>query len=625
MAEDKGPSPNSRREQAVTEPTPLRSSLTTRVVAVLVLATVLPTLTVGILAIQRARNDLEREVVRGNLALIRALGASLDTRLQGARRVIELSAASWADERTADTRGDDAGAERLLRRLRRETPFAQLSIVDVNGGWLHGDRVDVDPDTGAHSFGSYLGDVTFVDDRPRVQIVAQARSRTGELAGVFVAQLDLQFIADALAEARLGRGARLMVIDATGVPVARSDGRVVATTSSLRGDNPAVDRALGSAVEGSLHDRGIVAVYRNLSGFQGMRGISWSIILEQPEREAYALARATTQDTAMAGFVALAIALVVGVALATGLTTPLRRLARRADAIAGDETSHSAMPIDPGEPIRGPGEIGALARRIEIMAERIGERERLQSALARGDRLASVGTMAASVAHEINNPLTTVLGYAKLMREDKGDDHPDRRKLDLIAEEAERMKTIIGSLLDYSRAEAAPASAEPADVNGLLRRAAALMAHASERRNVHVELDLDDTVHDAAGEAYALQQVFLNIVQNAIQALPSGGILQLSSELSKDGIFVLVTFDDNGPGVPAEARERIFDPFYTTKAEGSGTGLGLAVCRHLLTRMGGTIEVGDAPAGGARFVVRVPVVEEYAKAPADLVTAAGDD
>jgi len=604
-----GPDPQPARHRrtdtggAVTEPTPLRRSLTTRVVVVLVLATVLPTLIVGVLAIHRARNDLEREVVRGNLALIRALGASLDTRLQGARRVIELSAASWADDRTADTRGGDATAERLLRRLRRETPFAQLSIVDVNGGWLHGDPIEVAPDTGAHSFGSYLGDVTFVDNRPRVQIVAQARSRTGELAGIFVAQLDLQFIADALAQARLGRGARLMVIDGQGAPVARSDGRVVATTSSLRGENPAVDRALGSAVEGSLHDRGMVAVYRNLSGFMGMRGISWSIILEQPEREAYALARATTLDTAMAGFAALALALVVGVALATRLTTPLRHLARRADAIAGDETSRTA--VGPVEPIEGPGEIGVLARRIEVMAERIGERERLQSALARGDRLASVGTMAASVAHEINNPLTTVLGYAKLMLEDKSEDHPDRAKLELIAEEAERMKTIIGSLLDYSRAEAAPASAEPADINGLLRRAAALMTHASERRGVTIELDLADNLRHAAGEAYALQQVFLNIVQNAIQAMPNGGAIRLASRADDDKA-ILVTFDDDGPGVPVEDRERIFDPFYTTKAAGSGTGLGLAVCRHLLSRMGATLEVGDAPSGGARFQLRIP-------------------
>src|SRR5690606_34522662 len=195
---------------------PVKRSLRARILWVLALAAIMPTALVGALAIRRARADLEREVVRGNLALIRSLGDSLDRTLQGARSALQVAAAMWADVRT----GPDADRQprRLLRRLRREVPLlSSLSIVDVDGALLHGDPVSVGPDVGAHSFGGYIGDVVMEDGRPQVRMVAQARGRTGELAGVLVAQLDLQFISDALDDARLGPGARLLVVDGDGV------------------------------------------------------------------------------------------------------------------------------------------------------------------------------------------------------------------------------------------------------------------------------------------------------------------------------------------------------------------------------------------------------------------------
>src|SRR5205823_1597643 len=157
-------------------------------------------------------------------------------------------------------------------------------------------------------------------------------------------------------------------------------------------------------------------------------------------------------------------------------------LARRADAIAA---GHATDASD-GPPIRGPGEIGLLAHSVDEMAKRIAERAELAAALARGDRLASVGVMSAQVAHEINNPLTTVLGYAKLLLEDKPEGHPDHTALELIADEAERMKKIIGGLLEYARAPrpservtqtatgtAAPGASEPSAV---VKHVAALVA-----------------------------------------------------------------------------------------------------------------------------------------------------
>ncbi|HEU4611686.1 MAG TPA: cache domain-containing protein, partial [Kofleriaceae bacterium] len=194
------------------------SSLRWRVLLILSLAALVPTVVVGVLAIMRARHDVENEVKRGSLAHIRALGQALDGTLQGARRTIELAASQWADA------PDDAReTQLLLRRLRRGVPIVKsVSILDPDGKLLYGDPVPPNVDIGSHSFGGYIGDAVFTKDGPTVHAVVQARGRTGELMGVVVAALDLGFVHDVIASARLGPGARVLVVDGTGVPVATS-------------------------------------------------------------------------------------------------------------------------------------------------------------------------------------------------------------------------------------------------------------------------------------------------------------------------------------------------------------------------------------------------------------------
>jgi signal transduction histidine kinase len=583
----------------------MMGSLRWRVLLILSLAAVVPTVVVGVLAIMRARHDVENEVKRGSLAHIRALGSALDGTLQGARRTIELSASQWAD-----APNDAAETQRLLRRLRRSVPIVKsVSILDPDGKLLYGDPVPPNVDIGSHSFGGYIGDAVFsTTGTPTVHAVVQARGRTGELMGVVVAALDLGFVRDVIAAARLGPGARVLVVDGTGVPVASSDATSV-SAHSLAGTDPAVDRALASTVEGTLSANGVVSAYRNLSSYQSLRGVRWAIIHQQPEAQAYALARDTTRDTGIIGIAALAIALALGAFFATKLTRPLADLARRADAIAAGQ-------VNDGAPVRGPGEIGVLAHSVDEMAKRIAERAELAAALARGDRLASVGVMSAQVAHEINNPLTTVLGYAKLLLEDKPEGHPDRNALELIADEAERMKKIIGGLLEYARTprpsepatqlatgSAAPGQSEPSTV---VRHVAALVAPQLKKARATLVTDVQPG-RSISIDAHALQQVLVNLIQNAAQALTDGGTITVSAKPVAGGIATQLSVADDGPGIAPADRTRVFDPFFTTKAPGTGTGLGLAVCKHLVATAGGSIEVGEGPSGkGAEFRIVVP-------------------
>jgi len=598
----------------VTAARPATASLRWRVLLALALAAMLPTVIVGALAIMRARDDVAREVNRGAQAHIRALGAVLDGTLQDAWRTVDLAAASWADA-PHDTRA----TQLLLRRLKADVTIVRtLSILDPDGALQFGDPVPARLDIGSHSFGGYVGDIEDSGGVPVVYLVVQARGRTGELIGVFVASLDLVFVHNLIAEQQVQTGARVVVVDGAGAVVASSDDRTVAGAGpargrrSLAGFDRAVDRALQSTVEGTLAADGWVSTYRNLSSYQSRRGVRWAILHQQPERDAYALARETTRDTLVIGGAALAIALALGWFAATRLTRPLAALARHADAIA-------AGSIDDPPPVRGPGEIGLLGERIDEMARRIAERAALQSALARGDRLASVGVMSAQVAHEINNPLTTVLGYAMLLQEGKPPGHPDREALGLIASEAERMKSIVGGLLEYARAHrksardvatgsgTSPGSCDPAAV---LRHVGALLEPQLRRTRTTLAIEVAATA-PVAIEAHALQQVLVNLGQNAAQAMAEaqieGGTLAIAARPAPGGIATLITVTDDGPGVPPSDRARVFDPFFTTKAAGVGTGLGLAVCKHLVATAGGTIEVGDGPGGrGAEFRVVIP-------------------
>jgi len=572
-----------------------RLSLRTRLMAVLALAAIVPTLIVGALAVRRARTDVERELVNGRLALVRALGAGLDATLQDSQRALALVGAAWAEGGQA---APDA-TRRLLARLHRELPLLRrVAVLDAEGRRVAGDDVPLESFTGAGTYGGFVGDAAFTPVGARVVIWAQARGRTGELAGYLAAEIDLGFIGQSLRAARLPHAARLYVVDGDGRLIASSDAGARLGAGSLRGAHPAVDAALAASDDGSLERAGTLAVYRNLSSYQTTRGVSWAIVLEQPARDAYALAAAARRDAALVGGLVLLGALGVGWLLARALTRPLERLSRRVDALANEPGG------GPAEHPPAPGEIGVLALRFEDMARRLEEREKLRAALARGERLATVGALAAGVAHEINNPLTTILGYANLLLEDKPPGHADRAALELVAEEARRVQGIVRSLLDYSRPSAEGGVQHgPLDVAELCQRTAALCAPILRARRVELVLDVAPELPRPRADARRLEQVFVNLAQNAAQAMDGGGG-QLTIRARAHGTDGLeIAFVDQGPGIPAELLARIFEPFFTTKGPGMGTGLGLAVSQQIVLDHGGRIEVESQLGRGSTFRV----------------------
>ena len=231
--------------------------------------------------------------------------------------------------------------------------------------------------------------------------------------------------------------------------------------------------------------------------------------------------------------------------------------------------------------------------------------KRLEEQLIQAEKLAAMGQMLAGVAHELNNPLTAILGVTELLRERGGADEPTKRQLELTHRQARRAARIVQNLLEFSR----PASPQkkPLDLNNLLDRTLQLHEHSLRRNNIEVDFHPQAGLPGVIGDANQLIQVFLNLVTNAEQAIREvrdTGRIQIRA--GRNGNQLTITVQDDGVGIRPEALPRIFDPFYTTKRPGGGTGLGLSICMSIIREHGGNIEAETLPAGGSAFTIYLP-------------------
>jgi two-component system, NtrC family, sensor kinase len=254
-----------------------------------------------------------------------------------------------------------------------------------------------------------------------------------------------------------------------------------------------------------------------------------------------------------------------------------------------------------------PGE--AAAPSAALILQDVTDASRMQELTQQTEKLVALGQMAGGVAHELNTPLGTILGYAHLLTEGRAGTEQRAEYARTIHEQARRCARIIEDLLTYARRPAC--DAEVTDLNALVRESCEAVSVCQGRRlGVPLELALSATgaVRGSAGQ---LEIVLVNLVVNAMQAAAANAVttadprVQLASRV--EGEFAVVTVTDNGPGVAPELRRKIFEPFFTTRPEGGGTGLGLALSHAIVTRVGGMLDCDPAFRGGARLVLHLPL------------------
>lgn len=251
---------------------------------------------------------------------------------------------------------------------------------------------------------------------------------------------------------------------------------------------------------------------------------------------------------------------------------------------------------------------------IITVGEDITARVEANRAVARAEKLAAVGRLAAGVVHEINNPLATISACAEALESrvregafDSSSEVEDLREyLGLIRSEAFRCKTITNGLLDFSRTRAASLQRMPVHLPDVIQSAARLIAHQRRGESIEILMESTDDVIAVSGDEGQLQQAVIVLATNAIDAMPEGGCLTLRAR-NEDG-HVLVEVSDTGVGIAPENLTKIFDPFFTTKEVGRGTGLGLAVCYGIVTEHGGRLDVQSTVGVGTTFTISLPAV-----------------
>ena len=297
----------------------------------------------------------------------------------------------------------------------------------------------------------------------------------------------------------------------------------------------------------------------------------------------------------------------------------------------------SAGDLDHGIPVRSMDEFGQLAEAFNAMtvalknsqgelrewgrtleekvAKRTSELRIAEAEATRSEKLASVGLLAAGIAHELNNPLTGVLTFAHLLRKKTPDGSEDAEDLDLVIRETKRCAAIIRRLLDFAR-EKKPET-KYADINQVIEETARIVERPASFQDIEIKLDLDRTLPQIWIDADLIKQVIMNMVVNAQHAIENSGNITVRTRRCPGPVaiegsgravpMIEIAVIDNGCGIPPQNMQRIFDPFFTSKAVGKGTGLGLSVSHGIVRSHGGTIEVESTVGEGSTFRILLPV------------------
>lgn len=304
----------------------------------------------------------------------------------------------------------------------------------------------------------------------------------------------------------------------------------------------------------------------------------------------------------------------------TRITHPLQKMVVATHKIAKGDLTHKLE-------VKSTDEIGCLADSFNQMTadlkaanekliewgktlekkveERTKELTKMQAHLLQSEKLASLGKLAAGIAHEINNPLGGILIYSHLLLEDINKNSPNYENLKKIVKETSRCKDIVKGLLEFAR----PKDSEMllTDINEIVDRSFSIMEGQALFQNIKIKKSYSSEVPKIIVDSAQLQQVFTNIILNAAEAMEGNGTLTLSTSLDGKGKFINIQFTDTGHGIKEEDRKRLFEPFFTTKEVGKGTGLGLAISYSIIQKHQGTIDVASQMGKGSTFTVKLPI------------------
>jgi len=408
----------------------------------------------------------------------------------------------------------------------------------------------------------------------------------------------------------------------------------VATTIMTEAGQRAIGTRVSAQVAGTVLRRGeswygrayVVNDWR-ITAYEPIRNLAGAIIgiLYVGMQETSFLAVRTDMMLTFLVVAAVGVLVVMGLTflIARSMIHPLEEIVAASNRIAAGDLDHSIVTVTSRD------EIGHLAEQFNRMVtsiktmkkeledwgrtleekvkSRTEELTAVQNQMAQSEKLASLGRLAAGVAHEINNPLGGILTFSMLALEECDDTHPMRQNLDIIVKQTMRCRETVKGLLDFARQTTSAAT--PTAINSVIEATLSLLQNQAIFQNVRILRKLKPNLPLALIDPGELQQVAVNIALNAVDAMEESGTLTVETDADPQTQEVLIRFRDTGKGIPPEILPLIFEPFFTTKRVGKGTGLGLSIVHGIVSRAGGKAVAENSPEG-ATFTIRLPVARE---------------
>ena len=413
---------------------------------------------------------------------------------------------------------------------------------------------------------------------------------------------------------------RIRIVARDGEVLAASKGRAATLPPSADAAAQAIETGTSAVVEhagraGSWWVYVLPIEYAPEEGGAAPRRLALEIAFVAPNDGV--MARQAIRDVLLrVGALTVVLALLIAVVLQRQVLRPLADLARSIRALGEGRRG-------PPLPVKRHDELGELAEAFNRMTERLEQaRQRLvaegehaldlEQQLRRSETLAVAGKLASGIAHEVGTPLNIISGRAEMVLRSLPPEHPGRQDLERIIHQIDRVSNIVRSLLDAVRLGKLEIQRVP--VQMLIGRLLPLLEHVVRKRGISIATSIPGDLPDVAGDPGRLQQVFINLLMNAVEATPPDGQISVRAWRSpndrRPGVSVEVA--DTGAGIPADALGQVFEPFYTTKPVGQGTGLGLAISRDIVRDHGGAIAAESRPGHGSAFTVWLPEHEAAA-------------
>ena len=589
----------------------------------IVLVTV-PVVLLGVLLVGIAQTAVNRALLQDNLEIAARARGEIEGYAEYVREQLLLTAVALErledQERPATL--DTIQASRFLNEAMSAevtAAFRQMYAVDSLGtmvattdfaatGLPPGSDAAVDAVLDTAMFRTLSMEAPLGDDTreklPTVLMAARLTSSFGENMGAVLAEVNVDSIWAMIDNIRVGEEGRAFLVNRDGIVIAHPDKQLVyqradyshltSVHSVLAGES---GQELSEQVDGSSEP--VMAAYVPIRA----AGLGWGLVIHRPLSEV----QATTSRMRLQIFTVVAI----GIALALISTLVYtRRLVRPLGALVEGANRLSQGDLDYKIPVAGRDELGTLATEFNLMVEQL---SRIQERLRRVEHLDTLAKFSSVVAHEIRNPLNAMQINLHLLRERMGSE--ELEYLDVISTEIRRLENLVREFQKISRPPVL--STETTDVNDLVSDVVNLQRSTAEAQGIEIRLDLDERLPVVEADRNRITQAVLNLVLNAMQAMPNGGLLEIStSRWDEVPGGVAITVADSGEGIPKEELSRVFDFYYTSRD--SGSGLGLSVAQQIVDEHGGQIVLASAVGEGTNARILLPPIPPPGRSSSDI-------